>query len=310
MQRLPIGAVDMCFKKIKSFLILTGTMLCFFSTTNSYAQGAIEQLLEAIRVNTYETLSRVNELPNYLQQFGEFMYAWTREDKSDSTSNLQLDFTELGNVLLLSLEPTNVRNTQSALNKDLLGQDATQNNLWYANDLVYSTLVGNPFFAVDPRKDSAGRPAANPQYNYIKNAAGFNIPHIRPGVNWQGSKENQDKYQGLYNTIIAAESFNANALISQYLEGNQFNATQQKLLLKATNPNWMAEVASEDIGIVLRQLLLFQSQLYVLTTQMVQTQKQSLIAQVINNSLTIAGYSQLETLLAANAQGIQPQVSP
>lgn len=294
---------------MKSVLIVIGTIFCLSVATYSNAQGpsAIEQLLEAIRVNTYETLGRINELPSYLQQLGEFMYAWTKEDKSNFTANLQLDFSQMGNVLLLGLEPDNVKSTQNALNKDLLGPNPTVDSIWYANDLVYSTLLGNPFFADDPRKDRTGKLIANPQYNYIKNVSGINLMHIRPGTNWQGTRSNQDKYQNYFNTIMAAESFGGNALISHYLEGNQFNVIQQKLLLKATDSNWMAEVASEDIGLVLRQLLLFQSQLYVLMTQSVQLQKQVIVAQVAGNSIAIAGFTPLETLLSANAQGVQPQ---
>lgn len=283
-------------------------LICF-STSTVYAQtapGAVEQLLELIRQNTYETLKRVNELPDYLRQFGEFMFNWSQADDSDNTANLQANFTQLGNVILYATDPKAIQ-TQTVLNQDLLGIDPKNpGNFLNANDLTYSTLIGNRFLNPDPRPVNPKTPIV-PEYNYIKNASGINIPHERPQPAWQGRRVAQIKYQSLYNTIMAAESFGGNTLISQYLEGNQYLKFQRDLVKKAVDPNFFVEVASQDLGVVFRQLLLFQSQIYVLLTQLVQTQKQLLTAQVINNTLIIASLIPAETGLLANAQGITPQ---
>jgi hypothetical protein len=64
---------------------------------------------------------------------------------------------------------------------------------------------------------------------------------------------------------------------------------------------------SEKIGYVLRQILLYQSQTFVLMTQIVQLQKQMVSAQVMTNATLVAVNQVNERVLAADAQGVQPR---
>jgi hypothetical protein len=78
------------------------------------------------------------------------------------------------------------------------------------------------------------------------------------------------------------------------------------LVTQAGNATWLKNIAAEEIGIVLREILVFQSQSYVLLTQLVQTQKQLLTATVMSNTLMIQNNRQNEAYLAAKAQGVTP----
>jgi hypothetical protein len=109
-----------------------------------------------------------------------------------------------------------------------------------------------------------------------------------------------------YNTVMAAESFNGYVLANQYAESqtnNGLSQAQLSLVTQASSSDWIANVASEQMGMVFRQLLMFESQLYVLMTQMLQTQKQLLIAQAMTNALLIATNQMNEGILASKAQG-------
>ena len=290
---------------LKKFLILLGaaSTLSLVCMSNLRAQSSGDEYLRRIEQNTANILQKVNNLPTYLGKLNEMALAFTTADTSDTTSRMQGSFTQLGNLLNQNL--TTQITMQQQLNTDLLGTSATRNAMPFANDLVYSTVLGTPFFSPDPRNPSGRSPTTNPVYNYIKNAAGITLPHTVPGT-WSGPVPAQQKYQSYYNTVMAIESFNGYVLSNQYTDGNQLNSLQQALNSQATDPkNWFAEVASENIGTVLRQILLYQSQMFVLLTQMLQTEKQMVSAQVMANALLIAGNEQNESTLVTKAQGVR-----
>lgn len=282
-------------------LIATAVTVSFVSVTNSQAQS--EDYLRQIAENTTNILQRVDALPNAILLFITSTLSWISPDTTEATAGLQGGFTQLGNLLVQDM--TAQSTMQQQLNTDLLGPDINRSNLLYANDLTYSTVLGAPFFDPDPR-NQGGSTTVNPVYNYIKNAAGIKIPHVMPGPNWQGATVDQDRYRGYYNSVMAIQSFGGYVLSNQYADGNQFNTLQQTLLTQISNPDtWLSQVASENIGVVLRQLLLFQSQCFVLLTQLVQTQKQMVSAQVMTNSLLIANNQINEGSLVAKAQGVR-----
>jgi hypothetical protein len=194
---------------------------------------------------------------------------------------------------------------QPQLNAALL-PNVTASTLPYANDLVYSTLLGQPMLTPDPRNKPGAPPTANPALNYIINAGGLSLPHAMPQTGWRGTQYNYQQYMHYYNTVMAAESFNGYVLANQYAESqtnNGLSQAQLSLVTQASSSDWIANVASEQMGMVFRQLLMFESQLYVLMTQMLQTQKQLLIAQAMTNALLIATNQMNEGILASKAQG-------
>lgn len=109
---------------------------------------------------------------------------------------------------------------------------------------------------------------------------------------------------------MAVESFNAFILSSQLVDaqkGAPLSEAQVKLIAQASGSDWAKQVATEELGKVLRQILLFQSQTYVLLSDLIQTQKQLLTAQVMNNALLIITNQNNETILVSKAQGVRPQ---
>lgn len=283
------------FKKMAT-LAGAAIVVSTLSISNSYADSASDSYLYYIMQYTYGTLQSLNDISAKL----------FKQDDSDATSQLQSNFASLGNTIVQNY---NMQNSyQAQLTADLFGQDiktfggdkpAVLNVIGNINDLAYSTMLGLP-----PVPKAPSLPL-----NYIKNAGGLTLVHTIPNPNWQGTDEDVKRYQNYYNTIMAVESFNGYVLSNQYAEyqnGNTFTTTQNNLISQASNSDWISKIATEDLGIVLRQLLMFESQNYVLTTQLLQTQKQLLAAQVMTNALTIMTQQNAEDLLVSNAQGVKP----
>lgn len=316
----------MRFNEVKKILVLmvvaiTISISCIFPLRAQTASNNIAAILNQI-------LQRVNNLPASLVSLGAFMSAWMDPDTSPPTSAMQQSFTQLGS--LITQNSTTQDSLQTSLNAKLLNNDgsnvynanntggmasiskdpATPTSLKYANDLVYSSLLDAPFFAKDPRAGEA--PGENKKIdsslNYILNAGGLNLYHKRPGGG-QGSAESKTRYQGFYNTIMAATSFNGYVLSNVYADKSQFTTLQQALIKQATDPkDWFAQVSSENIGFVLRQLLLYQSQIFVLLTQSLQLQKQMVAAQAMNTSVLIAVNQLNENTMASSARGENPSL--
>ncbi len=289
---------------IKKIVILTGAVLSvsIVGLTNSRADGADTALLQQIANNTMMIMQYAQTLPAALEQLTTMALAWTGEDKSETTGNMQKSFTALGDLLVADQATQTSSGLIQQLNNDLLGPNVSPTSFPTANDVTYSTVLGQPFFPKDPRKSGG----VNPVYNYIRNASGIKTVHIFPAGSFGGSDSDQAKYRSYYNAVMAAESFNAYVLSYQYADGNQYNSAQAGLIGQASSKDWIATVSSENIGTVLRQLLIYQSQAYVLMTQLFQTQKQMVTAQTMTNALLISNNAVNESLLLAKAQGVQP----
>jgi hypothetical protein len=316
----------MRFTSIKKIVILLSAagVIGLMNISPLKAQGSDSIYLQQIAANTLNTVQLLNQVPAMITSLGKFITAWMNPDNSDAATTLQGSFTQLGTLLTSDLTTQN--SLQASLNANLLNNDgsnifnvnvgkptatglATAKTFWYANDLVYSTLLGTPYFAKDPRNQQKAN-SVDPALNYIKNASGINIYHVLPNDNWQGTVAAQARYQSYFNTVMAAESFNAYVLSGQYADKNQFNALQTTLIQQASDPaKWFAKVSSENIGFVLRQLLFYQSQAFVLLSQLVQTQKQMVTAQAMTNSTLIAINQINESLLVSSAKGQQASLS-
>lgn len=270
--------------------------------------------LNSIVQNTYQTLQRVNNLPNYLHNLNVLTQSWLTPDKSDTTSQMQAGFATLGAQIVAINNTQNSDQLQTQLAADLFangdvtafttppGYPKILRNMPYVNDLSFTSLLGKPLI---PKAANA----ANAPYNYLKNASGININHLIPGVNWQGPRQDIDRYAIYYATTMAIQSFNGyvlSQLYADYQNGSLFTPTQMKLISQASSSSWIAEIASEELGKVLRQMLMFQSQTYVLLSQLIQTERQLLAAQVLNNSLTILSNQTDESIMVSKAQGIRP----
>lgn len=302
----------MGFSLIKKTLILISAagLISLSIVSPVRSQGsAVEMLLQQI-------LQRVNNLPQSLEELGKFMKAWMDPDSSTTSAAMVGVFSQMGEALNTN-QDTQI-GMQSAFNNYLLSNDGgnvqamnmgtaltgkppTPQTMKYANDLVYSSLLGVPFYAKDPRENM------DFARNYILNASGSNIYHEMP-TGRPGTEVSRRRYMALYNTLIAATTFNNYVLSRNYVDKNQFNDLQKTLITQATNADsWFKEVGGENIGFVLRQLLMYQSQMFVLMTQMLQLQKQMVSAQAMNTAVMIANAQLTEASMAAYAKGDQPQ---
>ncbi|HVE44594.1 MAG TPA: hypothetical protein VNC84_05615 [Gammaproteobacteria bacterium] len=283
--------------KKSALFLLTAASLTVIGTNTLYADDASAGVLKQIEINTRNTLKQLDLVPTVLSQLGTFILAWTQKDESKSTASIQGDMTKLGMLIVDTNHQSAAQ--QSRLNNDLF--NGKGNTALNANDLTYSTLLGNPFLPKPKMKDTDSR------YNYIKNASGINTAHPIPG-NWGGSIEDRDSYQHYFDTVSAVESYNGYVLSQLYADGNQLNELQMSLVLKASSgSDWFAEVASENIGTVLRQILLFESQVFVIMTQMLQTEKQIAATSAMTNAVLIASQQTNEKTLIAKAQGVPPR---
>jgi hypothetical protein len=295
-------------KVIKKFALLGGTAITMSALYLSPLRADDATVyLQQIAQNTTNILTNVSTLPNYIATMVTYALNMQKNDDSKSTQSMQSNFALTGNSIVQDASAQLA--AQPAMNQDLFGPDANSTTLQNANDLVYSTLLGQPLYNPDPR-NPPGKPAtANPPYNYIKNAAGMSIPHIFPRMNWRGSATDFAKYSTYYNTIMSIESFSGYVLSNQLAElqnSNALTTAQMTLVTQASSSDWIAQIASQEIGKVLRQLLMFESQTYVLMTQALQIQKQLLTAQVMTNALLIANNQSNESMMLAKAQGIKP----
>lgn len=267
--------------------------------------------LKAIAANTFASLLAVSTLPTYLESASKYISNWTDPDKSESTKQIQGDFTQLGNQFITNSNAVNTRANIIQLAADLFHQPVEkftnpQNQpdilkiVPNVNDLSYGTVIN-----LAPVEKGATISA----YNYLKNAGGIDMNHPIPqkAPFWGGRPQDITTYTNYFNTISSVMSYNTyilDFLVAENANGNLFTPTQNDLISQASSGTWLATVATEELGMVLRQILMYQSQAYILLTQLLQTQKQMLVAQVMSNSLLIATNGTNESIMIAKAQGV------
>lgn len=283
----------MKFKKIFS-TVGSALAISFCLAQPAHADDAA--VLTLIWQNTVGILAAVNDVPNFIAN-------WINPDTSKTTSTIQSYFAKGSQAY--QQEYTSNADLQTKLMKDFFGDSVTTGTMPYANDLAYISLRGGLYFNPDPRKDNS----IDPAYNYTKFAAGLNITHPFPATDWRGGQGSIDRYKNYYNTITAVQSFSAWVLGQDYSGfklGFPLEQQQWNLLNQASNSDWFQQVASESIGIVLRQILMYDSQVYVLLTQMIRTQREQLTAQAMTNTLLVLINQTNEDVLARRAQGTMP----
>lgn len=326
-------------RSLKKIATLLGTLLILAQTSAAQAQSA-EGYLKIIAANTTQIARYVNEkLSVTMTKFDKYLMSWLGDDQAQktatkTTADMQANFADFGSSLQTV---SNVQNTtaQTVLNAALLNNTsdttimlntmgtapsssiANEKSLRYANDLVYTSLLDKPFFPNDPRKN------AQFALNYIRNASALNMYHPipgGPGTAWNGSDEGFKRYQNYFNVVMSVESFNAWVLsdhYAQYLQekndqakaakdGKKYTPLRDRLLKQATDSDWFLKVTTEPLTFIMRQMLMYQSQLFVLQMEAIRYQKQMATAQVMTNSLLIANNLMNENVLIASARGTQP----
>ncbi len=122
-------------------------------------------------------------------------------------------------------------------------------------------------------------------------------------------EDDKKKYFDYYKSLTAIQSFNNYILTrmkSDYeVEGDpRTNSLRNQLVRVASARNFQEEIASKSSGKIMRWLLLFTAQNYVLNTQIQQSLRQLVIAQAMNNSLMILFNTPNENQLIRNAKGL------
>lgn len=316
-----------------SFIANTGAMYNQQTTTTVFGfqipgQQKLEDPAKAckgdylcrISLYTYCTLVGVSDLVVNLLQ----------SDKSDFTSNNATNFSTLGAGLAQNTQKQMGADVQNALIGDFFQDGYSQNSAntisqsnvpltttltgtAIGNELTYQTLLGLPYFSTpesytDPN-NSKNSISVNSALKYIENASSLGITHMVPKQSWRGSTDAKDRYIKYFKTITAVQTYNGyilSGLYANYLNNPQnptsLTTTQLTLMQNASSGDWLTKIATQDIGVVLRQILLFNSQTYVLLAQLLKTQQDLLATQAMTNTLLVTGNftTEAQLLHAAN----------
>lgn len=304
----------------KIFVLMVAALsVTIVSVTNSGAamvvtlDGTAQNYLYLIAQYTNGTMVAVQNLPTYFHGYLEMANGLMAQDdgKDGNPSiimNTQSDFATLGVGTVMSDKTQNSSALQTQIFADLLGvkvsdfqgKDPKIKQSFpdiSVNDLAYGSMIG-----AKPLQNDGNNP-----YNYVKNAALFNMPHAIPDSSWQGRQEDIEKYQNYFYSIAAIQSFNSYVL-SQMASDATNNAGaiahQEALVTQATNSGWIAQIATEEIGKVLRQILLFESQNFVMNMQIMKYTRTLAMNQAMTNSLLILFNQLQENQMVRNAKGL------
>lgn len=289
---------------LKKIVALIAAVLCVTIagiTGTEAASDGNTQYLSQIAKSTAAILTKVNDLPNYLagmEKIIEMSVSWLKTDDSDTTANLQSQFATLGKSLgdpNASIDATNQKILMALFNVNQQSK-ITFNTISNINNYTYPSFLGTPL-----APNASGSSTAF--VDYIMNASGISLPHPQPSKSWRGDATSIVLYHSLYQAVNAIETFNSNVLTElHYRNGKDFTTAQEALISQASSSNFIQEVATEDLGKVLRQLLMFEAQQYVLSTEQIKLQKQALMAAVMTNTMLILNNQKNEFELAQKAQ--------
>ncbi len=259
--------------------------------------------LQQIADNTSSTLEVINTLPDYLNQVLKLVIAWMTPDSTPTTAKLQSSFSTYANQFLAQTAPD--PKIQQQILTDFFGPLVTAETLPTVNDLTYQTLLGLPYLTPDPRSKAKPPIEFNSAFNYIENAAGVHVSHVMPGTNWSGLAEDQIAYGNYYNAVSAVQTYNAYILSKTYADmqnSKSLSEAESSLIKQASSGDWFTQIATEEIGIVLRQILMYNSQMFIVMTQQLDAQKQLLTSQAMANTLLVLSNQSGESFMLTKAK--------
>lgn len=297
-----------------TILIASLTMTCTYTafaqtegdatkTTTEAKPSKSEDYLKEIR----DTLVlNIDKLPLYLNQITKMALSWLAPDDSTATATLQNQLATLANAKLENNQ-THLESQESFINffnpvpKPSVPDVAYQLRKKAADDVTYQTLLRPASPDTAYQNDSI--------FNYTLYASGLNIKHLQPEIYWRDNPSIK-LYKNYYNTTSAVQTYNGYILSELYASsknGNKIKQTQDQLVQQASSSDWFTQIASENMGVVLRQILLYNSQMYVMMTQLLDIQQKLLTAQTMNNALLIAVNQENESRLYNKAAGNRPE---
>lgn len=303
-------------KKISILLGIAGFTATIFTQPakadaidQPYLQN-IQTYTQSIQNTSNSILSAINTIFTYMTELNLFALTWMTADNtsgqspdwSTNWSNEQNWLASLGSSAMTN--ETNQYNMQTALLTTFFGANniqATPPNPQNINDLAYVSMLKQPLVSPDPRGNNV-----NVAMNYLTNASGLGMPLPLPSSSFRGQADAQKNYINYYNTMTAVQTYNAFALSRLYQDSQsrQNDSTlRNKLITQSSNSDWFSSVITNDLGWVLRQILLYTSQSYVLMDQMVQTQKQMAATLAMTNTLIIVNNKLQGDILLKQAKG-------
>lgn len=254
--------------------------------------------LRWIRYYTYLILDKIDKFPVYIEPLKKMAESWL-DDKDDKQTfannqsafaNLNLTYStdvNKNDILKTKLDKTN-ESVTSFLKAGSLTGILPKN----ANDLSYTILYR--YVVKTQPTTNLPKLIEDATKNYINNLAGVSYPTQQPNASWPTSKDAsapQNQYTNMYNVISAVKSFDTFVINDLYKtknkEGKDASDYSKLLADNASSSDWFETVRTESLGMVIRHLLMYTSQTYVLTSRMLELQKQQLTMQAAANSLLI-----------------------
>lgn len=268
--------------------------------SSSYAAGGGENgaILAQIKCDTDAILSQINKLPAYISSITEMATDWiATQDQSNTIANNQYAIAQLTSSYN-SAAGDQINDTKDITKQIILGAGNSSSSnsqlLSVDNAISYTTLLGNPLVAIQNQNQSQNNntsPLDAYARAYIANASDANTLLTRMVLTPTASASAK-KYIYFYNTISSIKSYDAYILNGLYHQRER-DKYRYKLVSMASNSTWFTQVASEPLGLVLRQILMYQSQLYVQMDRLLKVQQEQLAASAMSNSLITLSLEQV-----------------
>ncbi|OAI49494.1 hypothetical protein AYO45_02420 [Gammaproteobacteria bacterium SCGC AG-212-F23] len=310
----------------KGFLLFSLILI----TTTAYAQDAASTaVLRQIKQTTDKILDRLNQSPTYVEAITKMAKSWVDTVSDDSNSDTLksaqgvIDKHQTADEIGIANYFTAMQNqydATQALSKIFLAGGNQNPEKATANSTNYLTLLGQPPLPVK-NKDAL----TTEVQNYLQNISGASFLVKPADTSWKVDNESARTYRNFYNVISSIQSYDAYILggldkhsevkmnVKKDNNSNQLTSMDVNtyLMLQASNQDWFTQIATEPLGYVLRQLLMYSSETYVQLSKLVAIQQQQVAAQAMANTLAIMqSTSYTGTIIAQKAcqqSGKSPQ---
>lgn len=279
------------------------------SIDQPYLQN-IQTYTQNIQNTSNSILNSINTIFTYMTQLNLLALTWMNADNSSSqnpdwSSNWTNEKTWLESLSTSAMTNENKQySMQTALLTNFFGAkniQATPPIPPNINDLAYVSMLGQLLVSPDPRGDNV-----NVAMNYLTNASGLGASLTLPSPGFRGKENARDNYTKFYNAMTAVQTYNGFVLSRLYQDSQtkqNDSDLRTKLITQSSNADWFSSVITNDLGWVLRQILLYTSQSYILMDQSVQTQKQMAATLAMTNTLLIVNNMIQGDQLLKQAQG-------
>jgi hypothetical protein len=264
----------------------------YAQTSNMSGTSMTNYLLTLIVGTTWSILALMNQTPAYLSELTEMAKSWNQtDDPANTVGNNQYIFASLGTMRVKN-QADQLSMTQSLILQFLqagsfnASKPVIPSN---ANELSYTILFGVPLIK-PPTNSFTSLTQAKADYtatmsNYIRNASASTLILEQPNPNWPDNYAKK-QYIRLYNTLTAMQSYNQ-YLISGLSNLKNIQESTTNLSNLATSPDWFKQISTEPLGLVIRHILMYSSQSFVQSNQIVELQQKQLAAQAMTNSLLV-----------------------